>query len=139
MADLTAMTLSTPLTTLAEQEFVLLTTFRKNGEAVPTPVWLARRDSALVVSTPEGVGKLKRLKHTPRVELQPCSRRGTQLPGTPVMTAHTVVSRDAAMIAESEGALAAKYGWQWRIMMLIERVMRRGRSVPRPVLLITDA
>lgn len=139
MADLTAMTLSTPLTTLAEQEFVLLTTFRKNGEAVPTPVWLARLEDQLVVSTPEGTGKLKRLKHTARVELQPCSRRGTPVPGSTTTTAQASVSRDAGVIARTEGALASKYRWQWRVALLAERVMRRGRSVPRPVVLITDA
>ena len=66
----------THLHSLGDAKFVSLTTFRRSGERVSTPVWVARDGDALVVTTPEGSGKVKRLRHNPRVEMVPCSRRG---------------------------------------------------------------
>ena len=131
------MPLTPDLTALATQDFALPTTFRRSGEPVPTPVWITRLEEALVVSTPDGTGKLKRLRHTPRVTLQACSRRGTPVEGAPVVEAVAEVSRDPRVIARTEASLKAKYGWQWRLVLLIERVARRGRSQPRPVVEIT--
>ena len=68
------------LTALAHERFVSLTTYRRDGRGVATPVWVARDGDALVVITPEGTGKLKRLRHTSRVTLRPCDRRGRVAP-----------------------------------------------------------
>ena len=67
----------TPLLSLADARFVSLTTFRRTGERVSTPVWVGRDDEALVVLTPAGSGKVRRLRHDPRVEVAPCGRFGT--------------------------------------------------------------
>ena len=63
-------------TTLADEEFISLTTFRKSGVGVPTTVWVGRDGDALLVTTPRGSGKVKRLRRDPRVELSPSSRLG---------------------------------------------------------------
>jgi PPOX class probable F420-dependent enzyme len=124
------------LAALDAERFCLLTTFRRDGRPVPTPVWVASVDDRLVVSTPEGTGKLKRLRHTPEVTLQPCSRRGTPEPGSNVVAARAEVTRVPATRAAAEDALRAKYGFEWRMALFIERVIRRGRSAPRPVILL---
>ena len=65
-----------PTLDLAGEQFVSLTTFRRDGTPVPTPVWIAQDgDAPLVVTTPAGTGKVKRLRHDPRVELRTCNRR----------------------------------------------------------------
>lgn len=128
---------SAHLRDLADEPFVLLTTYRRTGAPVATPVWVAGLDTNLVVSTPEGTGKLKRLRHTPRVRLQACSRRGTPLDGAPQVTAHAIVSTDPDTVRAVEAALAEKYSWQWRAAMVIETVLRRGRRLPRPALLLS--
>ncbi len=133
------MTLGSSLSALSEEQFVLVTTFRRSGTAVATPVWVARSDGHVVVSTPEGTGKVKRLAHTDRVQLQACSRRGAPLAGAPVVEARATVSRDPGDRERAERALLAKYSWQWRVAMLVEKVVARGRSRPRPVLLIESA
>lgn len=51
-----SMTLDAPLAGLGQEPFVLLTAFRRDGRAVPTPIWIAVLDDHLVVSTPEGNG-----------------------------------------------------------------------------------
>ena len=59
----------TPLLALAEHRFVSLTTFRRSGTPVSTPVWVGRHGDGLVVLTPVGSGKVTRLRSDPRVVL----------------------------------------------------------------------
>lgn len=122
---------------LAEQEFVSLTTYRKNGEGVATPVWIAPALGGLVVTTPAGSGKVKRLRRDPRVTLRPCSRRGHVEPDAPYATGLATIVTDETQIATATAALARTYGWQFRLIMLIERIIRRG-SPERVILRITS-
>ena len=121
---------------LADEKFVSLTTFRKNGVGVPTPVWIGRDGDALVVTTPVGSGKVQRLRNNPTVELRPCSRRGTIDEDAPTVTAVAeIVEGDAAMRRLDE-VLRPKYSLEYRIVMSIERLLRRG-STQRVMLRIT--
>ncbi|HEY1974823.1 MAG TPA: PPOX class F420-dependent oxidoreductase [Pseudonocardia sp.] len=61
---------------LSKGSYVLLTTFRRDGRAVPTPVWLAREADALLVWSGEEAGKVKRIRRSPEVRLAPCNSRG---------------------------------------------------------------
>jgi len=61
---------------LQKQKYVNLTTFRKNGLAVNTPVWFAARDGKLMVMTRNDSGKYKRIRNNPAVRLAPCNIRG---------------------------------------------------------------
>ena len=108
---------------LAEQRFVSLTTFRRTGEAVSTPVWVARDGDALVVTTPAGSGKVKRLRHTPRVELRPCGRTGKVADGAPV---HAGTARIEAR--DRPDLFRRKYGLEYRLFMGVERLGKGGRK-----------
>jgi PPOX class probable F420-dependent enzyme len=61
---------------LAKSEYILLTTFTKDGRAKPTPVWAAADDDRLLVITQEKSWKVKRIRNTPRVTLAVCDMRG---------------------------------------------------------------
>lgn len=129
------MTVSAPLARLADEQFVSLTTFRRSGEPVATPVWIARDGDGLVVTTPAASGKVKRLRRDPRVELRPCTRGGKVADGAPTVSAVAAVEppSDAAT-----AVLKRKYGLQYRLISTIERlVARRGRE--RVILRVTDA
>ena len=122
-----------PLAEMAAHDFVSLTTFRRSGDPVATPVWVAEEGDALVVTTPAGSGKVKRLRRDPRVELRPCSRGGKVAETAPTVSAHaSVVAPDA----RSEAALRAKYGWQYRLVSMLENLTRR-RGRERVILRIT--
>jgi PPOX class probable F420-dependent enzyme len=54
----------------------LLTTFRRTGEAVPTPVEIRARGGHVYFTTWSTTGKVKRLAHTPNVTLARCTRMG---------------------------------------------------------------
>ena len=55
---------------LGDEQYLSLTTFRKSGERVSTPMWVVRDGDALVMFTPEESSKVKRLRNSPRVELR---------------------------------------------------------------------
>jgi hypothetical protein len=121
---------------LAREDFVSLTTFRRSGAPVSTPVWVAADGDALVVTTPADSGKVKRLRHTPHVELRPCGRGGGVADGVVPTAAVAHVLTDPAEHERHAAALRGKYGLQYRAMMLIERVVAR-RTRPRVILRIT--
>lgn len=125
--------LAQPLADVAGHEFVSLTTFRRSGEGVATPVWIAVDGDALVVTTPAGSGKVKRLRRDPRVEMRPCSRRGAVPEGAPVVLAVATVGPSDT---RATAVLRAKYGWQFRLIVGVEKLVRRGRA-ERAILRIT--
>ena len=62
---------------LGDEKYILLTTFKRDGTAVPTPVWsVPLGDHEIGFWTSSGSGKAKRLAHTDRVTVQPCDGRG---------------------------------------------------------------
>jgi len=63
-------------TQFASARYVNLTTFRRDGRAVSTPVWFAIEGNHLVIWTAAQSGKAKRLRHTDEVTVAPCDVRG---------------------------------------------------------------
>ncbi len=61
---------------LEGKNYVSLTTFRKTGAAVATPVWFGEEDGKLYVMTRSDSGKYKRLRNNPEVKVAPCTMRG---------------------------------------------------------------
>jgi PPOX class probable F420-dependent enzyme len=58
------------------QKYICLTTFRKSGVGVVTPVWFAERDDKLYVKTRIESGKSKRIRNNPSARVAPCTIRG---------------------------------------------------------------
>ena len=107
---------------LGDEPFVSLSTFRRSGQPVSTPVWIARDGETLVVTTPAGSGKVKRLRHTPQVELRPSGRMGAVAPGVEPVAGVVEIVADDAESQRLTGLIAAKYGLEYRIVMGIERL-----------------
>ncbi|WP_102145087.1 PPOX class F420-dependent oxidoreductase [Mycobacterium hubeiense] len=62
---------------VAKSEYILLTTFTKDGRPKPTPIWAAPDgDGRLLVITQEKSWKVKRIRNTPRVTIAECDMRG---------------------------------------------------------------
>ena len=120
-----------PLLPLADSRFVSLTTYRRSGEPVSTPVWVGRDGASLVVLTPAGSGKVKRLRHDPRVELRPCGRFGKVADGV-VPVAGTAELREARVdVDRARAVIARTYPLESRIVLGIERIAERLRGRPR--------
>ena len=67
------------LTTPGKGHTTLLTSFRRNGTAVGTPVGTVTSNGKLYFMTPADTWKVKRLVHNPRVTLAPGNRKGDVL------------------------------------------------------------
>jgi len=92
---------------LRGRKYCLLTTFRKSGEAVPTPVWFGLADGKLYLRTEAAVGKVKRIRANPRVLVAPCTVRGKPL-GPPAEGRARILGPQETDGAER--AIAANYG-----------------------------
>ena len=58
------------------QKYLSLTTFRKCGAAVDTPVWFGVEEDKLYVKTRSDSGKCKRIRNNPQVRVAPCTMTG---------------------------------------------------------------
>ena len=61
---------------IKDQKYISLTTFRKSGVGVSTPVWFGEEDGKLYVMTQSDMGKSKRIRNNPQVRVAPCTIRG---------------------------------------------------------------
>ena len=110
------------MTPLPVSSYVSLTTFRRTGVPVGTPVWAAPDGDSLVVWTRSDSGKVKRLRHTTRVTVAPCDIRG-RVNGPAVDGVAEFVDR-----AEWPSALAAlrrAYGLRFQLGYVTSRVVQR--------------
>jgi PPOX class probable F420-dependent enzyme len=57
-------------------KYLSLTSFRKSGVPVRTPVWFAEAEDKLYLFTNPKSGKAKRIRTNPRVRIAPCTMRG---------------------------------------------------------------
>lgn len=133
-------TQSPPFTALAGAKYISLTTFRKSGDPVATPVWFAEKDGKLYVFTFPGAGKLKRIRHTTRVTVAPCTING-KVTG-PVSEARARIITDAPEKKLADTTLAKKYGLTWRLyngVMGAAHVIQRKPKTERAYLVIEPA
>lgn len=61
---------------VSQAQYVLLTTFTKDGRPKPTPIWIARDGDRALVITEKNSWKVKRIRNTPRVTLAICDMKG---------------------------------------------------------------
>jgi hypothetical protein len=64
------------LNQLSKAKFISLETYKRNGEAVRTPVWFVEESDLIYFHSPEKSWKVKRLQRNPVVRLAPCTRFG---------------------------------------------------------------
>jgi PPOX class probable F420-dependent enzyme len=124
--------------TLGDEQFLSLTTFRKSGERVSTPMWVAHDGDALIMFTPQASGKVKRLRNSPHVELRPCNRRGRVKDGIEPVASVAEVLTDEDSLERATGIIRRKYGLGYGVVMAIERLIKFGPE-KRVVLRITRA
>ena len=106
------------LATLGRGKYLSLTTYRRDGSPVATPVWLVRDGDALRVITQADSGKAKRLRNDDRVLLAPCDARGRlrgdTVPGTASLEDAAATQATAKMIEKRYGLLGRLLMWRQR-------------------------
>jgi uncharacterized protein len=103
--------------------FASLTTFRRNGTPVHTPVWFALEEGRIYVVTTADSGKVKRIRNDPRVLLGPCTARGKTLGPEAGGTARIL---PAAEWPGPRDALDLKYGWRKRLADVFYGLRRKA-------------
>ncbi|MEU6607750.1 PPOX class F420-dependent oxidoreductase [Streptomyces shenzhenensis] len=102
--------------------YLLVTSYRRDGSSVGTPVWVVRDGDALGVWTVADSWKVKRIRRRADVLVGPCDVRGKPTGEQVPATAEVV---DAATTARYRGLIARKYGVLGRLTLLGSR-LRRG-------------
>ena len=115
--------MASTLDTIGSAQYALLTTYRRDGRTVPTPLWVVRDGDAVAVWTPTDSGKVKRIRRNPRVLIGPCDFRGRTI-GDEAPGVAVVLDRDGT--ARIRRLLARKYGLIGRLSLWGSR-LRRGQ------------
>lgn len=117
---------TSPLSALAAESYVLLTTYRTSGEAVSTPVWIAESsDGQVLVTTGTNSGKVKRIRHNPRIEIVAYDARGGIRGDAAPLQARAEIASDADTRVLTDAALKAKYGLQFTAIRLANKFSKK--------------
>ncbi|WP_077096730.1 PPOX class F420-dependent oxidoreductase [Mycobacterium terramassiliense] len=92
---------------LAKAQYILLTTFTKDGRPKPVPLWAAADGDRLLVITEAKSWKVKRIRNTPRVTLATCTVRGRP---TSEAVEGTAAILDKSETAAVYDAIGRRYG-----------------------------
>ena len=108
-------------------QYVLLTTFTKDGRPKPTPIWIARDGDRALVITEKNSWKVKRIRNTPRVTLAVCDMRGN-VKGEAVEAIATVL--DDSQTNDVYQAITKRYGIIGRVFTIFSKLRGgAGRTV----------
>lgn len=110
---------------LAAERYVSFVTFRRSGDGVGTPLWVAEVEGRLYAVTNGTSAKMKRLRATDRIRLAACDSRGNARGEWVEGRAKGV--EDPLMMDRALAALTRKYGWQMAVLKFFSRLSGRIR------------
>lgn len=118
-------------------KYLSLTSFRRDGTPVATPVWFVADDGRLLVEADGGSYKVKRIRRDARVRVAVCDARG-RLRGQPVDAVAEILPESERSGAER--LMAQKYRVDRVLILPIYRLVMRlrgrgGRASDKPVVL----
>jgi PPOX class probable F420-dependent enzyme len=106
---------------LAKSQYILLTTFTKDGKPKPVPIWAAADGDRLLVITEGDSWKVKRIRNTPRVTLATCTMRGRP---TSEAVEGTAAILDKSQTGAVYDAIGSRYGLVGKVFNFFSK--RRG-------------
>jgi len=104
---------------IAKAQYVLLTTFTKDGRPKPTPVWAASDGDRLLVISEEKAWKVKRIRNTSRVTLAVCDIRGRKKSEAIEATATILDKSQTGAVYQ---AIGREYGLIGRVFNLFSKL-----------------
>lgn len=109
----------------ANQKYLNLESYRKNGQGVQTPLWFAEGDGVLYFYTVADSYKVKRLRNNPRVRIAPCDMRGNVKGEWVDATARRL---DDTASRRADDLLNRKYGLFKRTLNLLAKIRGHERA-----------
>jgi uncharacterized protein len=107
---------------LAKAQYILLTTFTKDGRPKPTPIWAAVDGDRLLVITVGDSWKVKRIRNTPRVTMATCTMGGR---ATSDAVEGTAALLDKSQTGAVYDAIGKRYGIVGKVFNFFSK-MRGG-------------
>lgn len=115
-------------------KYLSVTTFRRDGTGVATPVWFVEDDGRLLIETAIDSHKVRRIRRNPSVTVAICTAAGR--PRGENVSAH------AELLAESEiGRVERLMADKYRVDMIfikplraLQAALRRGKPRSKPVI-----
>jgi PPOX class probable F420-dependent enzyme len=120
------------MTGIADAKYMSCTTYKKDGSAVITPVWVVALDDGKIgFYTSSASGKAKRLTNNPNVIVQPSDARGRVKPGTEPLhgTAIVVDGPERDMVYAK---VVDKYGFMTKLTRFLSKLGGWIKRKPRP-------
>src|SRR6476660_4120675 len=109
----------------ANQKYLSLESYRKDGRAVATPVWFAEEGGVFYIYSLADAGKVKRIRNNSRVRIAPCDIRG-KLKGSWVNAEAQFLDAGAAQYAHK--LLNQKYGLVKLMGDFFSKLRKRKRA-----------
>ena len=126
MGDLVSRGMSTTLAALKDSKTILLTTYKRDGTAVGTPVSIAFDGDRAFFRSFDKAWKTKRLGRNPHVRAAPSTLRGSPT-GPPIPARATLLEGDQARVAAS--ALARRHRVLQGVLVPAMHRLRRYRTM----------
>ncbi|MFI6910340.1 pyridoxamine 5'-phosphate oxidase family protein [Nonomuraea sp. NPDC050394] len=96
---------------VTDSEYAMTTTFRRSGEPVTGMTWIVALSGGRVgFYSQSSYGKIKRLRHDPRIVIRPCDAGGRVAAGAQTLHGTAVVVTSGADFDEVHAAVERKYG-----------------------------
>ncbi len=123
------------LSEFAGKNYLVLESYRRNGEAIRTPVWFIEHQGTLYVRTRKSAGKAKRIRYNPNIRVAPSNMKGTPKGNWVEAKANLATEKEAE---QAYLLLKRKYGLAYRLIGITRFIGRlRGKSNERIMLAIT--
>lgn len=97
---------------LQRSSTALLTSFRRNGQGVSTPVGITIKDDKVYFTTWSTTGKVKRLANNPHLTLAPCKQRGAVIGPTVGGIARRLEGEEAQRVRATLGNPVLRWFWE---------------------------
>jgi PPOX class probable F420-dependent enzyme len=114
-------------TAVLTAQYVALTTYRRDGTAVTTPVWAAAEGTSLYLFSNAAAGKVKRLRNSSRAAIAPCTATG-KITGAQISAEAFNLNSD--QMPKVWKLLTQKYGIAARLFVLYDRMRALLRMKP---------
>jgi uncharacterized protein len=105
-------------------KYLSITSFKRDGTGVATPVWFVHEAGRLLVQTDASSGKVKRIRRNPRVMIAPCTATGR-------LRAEPVTARAQVLPDDEFGRVKELIARKYRIDLIFIKPIRSVQAALR--------
>ena len=114
----------------ADHEYINLVTYKKDNTSVKTPVWVAKYDNYLVITSSKSAGKVKRIKNNGKATIYITDQIGSSTLSEPVNVKASLIE-DEDIKKEALNKIIKKYG-------SMSKMFIRGSNENRSIIKIDE-